>query len=297
MLHPAKGLSPADLAAIADLEARTVAADGGRLKLEWGSLRSRRGDKVEDLLWWDGARLLGFLGLYSFGAPTVELAGMVDPVARRRGIGTALVHAALPLCRERGYDPALLVVPGDTPAGRAFAGSLKATADHSEYALRLDHSPTSDAPTSDSPTDGRIQDGIQLRAARPADIAPMTVILAECFGFTPAESDFDFDADRNSTLIIERQGQTVGTLRLSLDGAAGGVYGFAVDPAFQGQGIGREALRQACVQLRARGADHIGLEVAVENERALGLYTSLGFTRVTTEDYYALPMNGVRPPR
>jgi ribosomal protein S18 acetylase RimI-like enzyme len=27
----------------------------------------------------------------------------------------------------------------------------------------------------------------------------------------------------------------------------------------------------------------------VENDTALGLYTSLGFTRVTTEDYYALP--------
>jgi ribosomal protein S18 acetylase RimI-like enzyme len=32
----------------------------------------------------------------------------------------------------------------------------------------------------------------------------------------------------------------------------------------------------------------VGLEVAVENERALGLYTSIGFRPVTTEDYYAL---------
>jgi len=33
------------------------------------------------------------------------------------------------------------------------------------------------------------------------------------------------------------------------------------------------------------------LEVAVENEHALGLYTSLGFTRVTTEDYYAVTVS------
>jgi len=33
----------------------------------------------------------------------------------------------------------------------------------------------------------------------------------------------------------------------------------------------------------------IRLEVAVENDRALGLYTSLGFARVATEDYWRLP--------
>ena len=58
------GLSPAALRAIADLERRVVAADGGRLKLEWNALRHRSGRDVEDVLWWDGERLLGFLGIY-----------------------------------------------------------------------------------------------------------------------------------------------------------------------------------------------------------------------------------------
>jgi ribosomal protein S18 acetylase RimI-like enzyme len=30
--------------------------------------------------------------------------------------------------------------------------------------------------------------------------------------------------------------------------------------------------------------------VDVENDRALGLYTSVGFEPITTEDYYALPL-------
>jgi ribosomal protein S18 acetylase RimI-like enzyme len=33
----------------------------------------------------------------------------------------------------------------------------------------------------------------------------------------------------------------------------------------------------------------VHLEVTVDNDRALNLHTSLGFTRVATEDYYALP--------
>ena len=67
------------------------------------------------------------------------------------------------------------------------------------------------------------------------------------------------------------------------------MYGFAVEPVRQGRGIGRDVLRRVCHRLRDEGAPRIGLEVAIENDRALSLYTSLGFARVTTEDYYALP--------
>ena len=60
-------LLPAARDALADLERRTVDADGGRLKLEWGALNGQSGDDVHDVLWWEGQRLLGFVGLYSFG--------------------------------------------------------------------------------------------------------------------------------------------------------------------------------------------------------------------------------------
>lgn len=36
------------------------------------------------------------------------------------------------------------------------------------------------------------------------------------------------------------------------------------------------------------GVRRIGLEVDLENDHALGLYTSLGFIQETTEDYYEL---------
>ena len=102
VLEPAAALPPRVLDAIAALERRVIEVDGGRLKLEWGRLRGRSGDRVEDLLWWEGDRLVGFLGIYGFET-LPELAGMVDPDARRRGIGTALLDAAISLCR----DPAL----------------------------------------------------------------------------------------------------------------------------------------------------------------------------------------------
>ena len=143
MLTVAHGLDSRALTAIAALEREVVAADGGRLKLEWGVLERRTTFDV-DLLWWDGDRLLGFLGVYAFGPPDVELAGMVAPAARRRGVGTALLESARPLVRARGYERLLLVTPaGAAPssAGRAFAQRQGAELDHSEHFLVLGATP------------------------------------------------------------------------------------------------------------------------------------------------------------
>jgi ribosomal protein S18 acetylase RimI-like enzyme len=88
--------------------------------------------------------------------------------------------------------------------------------------------------------------------------------------------------------VIERDGAVLGTMRVSVEGELARVHGFAVDPPWRGRGIGRDALRRACRELRAEGATEVGLEVAVENDHALGLCTSLGFESLITEDYWAV---------
>jgi ribosomal protein S18 acetylase RimI-like enzyme len=92
-------------------------------------------------------------------------------------------------------------------------------------------------------------------------------------------------------LVVDLDGSAVGTLSVSRDGGDAGIYGFVIDPAWQSRGLGRDALRRACEQLRVDGARRIGLDVAVDNDRALALYRSVGFMPVTTEDYFALPMS------
>jgi ribosomal protein S18 acetylase RimI-like enzyme len=111
MLELSAGLTQHALDALAELEARTVAVDGGRLKLEWGTLRSRPAGQINDVLWWDGPQLLGFVGLYCFDGRNAELVGIVDPSIRRRGIASQLLDAAVSLCSERSYASVLLVVP------------------------------------------------------------------------------------------------------------------------------------------------------------------------------------------
>src|SRR4029077_11306568 len=89
MLDGPQRLSPDALDAVAQLEREGVSTDGGRLKLEWPTLKS--GDRVDPLLWWEEERLVGFIGLYVFTPDVIELAGMVAPGWRRRGVGTALL--------------------------------------------------------------------------------------------------------------------------------------------------------------------------------------------------------------
>lgn len=277
MLERSVGLSPAALQAIADLEREVVDADGGRLKLEWGRLRGRSGDRVEDLLWWEGERLRGFLGLYGFGGP-VELAGMVAPSARGRGIGTALLDAATTVCQSQGHDRALLIVPRTSVAGRRLAERRGAVLDHSEHALML----------SGDPAGGSRRLGVSLRASTRADVPLVSRWLEQDFGTGPPDLDARLDSPRERTLLVERDGSPIGTLRLHRDTTGASIYGFVIDKDWRGRGFGREALRQACEQLRGEGAERVGLDVDVENDRALGLYTSVGFEPVATEDYYSL---------
>jgi ribosomal protein S18 acetylase RimI-like enzyme len=280
VLEPARGLSASALDAIAELEREVIAADGGRLKLEWGTLRSRPGDRVEDLLWWDDGRLLGFLGIYAFGAPTAELTGMVHPQARRRGIATALLDAALAICREREYPKTLLVTPRTPPAARELALGRGAVLDHSEYALQLTGAPAG------APVDPRIT----LRPMNSGDAPAVSALLREGFGWEEPEAPSLDRAGRDlaETVMVELDGAVVGSVRVTRDDDRAGVYGFVIHPDHRGRGIGRDVLHRISVQALAEGAARVHLEVAVDNPRALGLYTSLGFAPIATEDYYAL---------
>ena len=105
MIEQASGLGSTALEAVADLERRVLAADEGRLKLEWGYCVAARTDEVRDLLWWEGGQLLGFLGIYGFRPGRFEVTGMVAPEARRRGIGRALFAAALPILTRTARAP------------------------------------------------------------------------------------------------------------------------------------------------------------------------------------------------
>ncbi len=276
MLERAQGLTTTALEAIESLERRVVANDGGRLKLEWGALRSRRADEGRDLLWWEDGRLLGFLGIYTHSWPTVEMTGMVDPDARRRGIAQALFEAAGAICRSEESERVLLVVPRSSLAGREFATRQGLAYHHSEHALSLRA----------RPADGPADPTLSVREATAADIPDLTSLFLDGFGDVFIDPNRPLVEERRRTLMIAREDETIGTLSVSRQGRGAAIYGFVVASAWRGRGIGRAILTHVSRDLFDAGADKVELEVEVTNDRALALYTSVGFAQVVTEDYY-----------
>lgn len=145
---------------------------------------------------------------------------------------------------------------------------------------------------SGDPTSGPHESALSVRPATAADIPVVSHLLEVGFG-EPAPDDLAgrLNSTHGRIFVVEVDGSAVGTLSLAREGGDAGIYGFVIDPSWQGRGLGRDALRRVCEQLRADGARRVGLEVAVDNDRALALYTSVGFMPITTEDYYALPVS------
>lgn len=71
----------------------------------------------------------------------------------------------------------------------------------------------------------------------------------------------------------------------------GHITNVAVDPDYQGQGLGRRLMNELTSRVKALGVDSMTLEVRPSNTVALNLYTSLGFRSVGQRPkYYTNPV-------
>lgn len=71
----------------------------------------------------------------------------------------------------------------------------------------------------------------------------------------------------------------------------GHITNVAVDPDYQGQGLGRRLMNELTSRVKALGVDSTTLEVRPSNTVAINLYTSLGFRSVGQRPkYYTNPV-------
>jgi ribosomal protein S18 acetylase RimI-like enzyme len=64
------------------------------------------------------------------------------------------------------------------------------------------------------------------------------------------------------------------------------VTAFGVLPEYRGRGYGRQLLLDAVDVLLRESSDRVVIEVATDNERALGLYRSCGFKVASAYGFY-----------
>jgi ribosomal-protein-alanine N-acetyltransferase len=113
-------------------------------------------------------------------------------------------------------------------------------------------------------------------------------IHAACFSDAWDRDAFDHLLTENLTCgwIATLDGNPVGFVLARVLGDEAEILTFAVQPSAQRLGIGRCLLKELIDFLKSVECGKIFLEVAVDNEAAIALYTSAGFIRVGTRPNY-----------
>jgi ribosomal protein S18 acetylase RimI-like enzyme len=238
--------------------------------------------QTADFVWRVDGRVVGYAATYGFGGADTEVVAMVHPEFRRRGIGTALVGAAVDFVQRGRFERALLVVPRTSHGGQALARRFGATFSHAEAAMTLQEAPP------DTLGPGA---GLDVRAATLADVPVLGQIGSVAFG-SPVEEAMAIS--RSSILATGRtiqlfsyHGTDVAMISVASEGTHASIAGFAVRPEWQGRGFGRAILRWVAGRLAATGHS-VSIEVDITNARAANLYLETGFREDRIYDYLAV---------
>lgn len=244
-------------------------------------LTARTNEEINDFLFYDNTQLIGALSMYDFERPTkLELIGFVHPNYRKQHIGTTLLQTAMKEIRIRKADEALLIMNGDSASGKEFARHMKLPYLYSEYSMEFK---AKEVPKT-------TKHSIQLTLASSGSLLDLIEISSKAFGDSAKNTATWLQKMMNSpsyqvycALIDEK---VIGTITVSEQEQSTTLSGFAVHPAYQGKGYGKDILSYMVHTLITKGISTIELDVETKNNHALKLYTQCGFEMKKKHDYY-----------
>lgn len=278
-------LRPSEIVEIEQLIATCNSHDGLHMRIGSAMLRERPGDRVNDFLYYEDERLVGYFEGESWGGKEKECTGMVHPGYRRGGIGTALLTAAKEEYRQSGVEQILLICEHASLSGRTFLATMGTRFSFAEHEMVL----------GTFHERGRVTEGLEMRRADEDDIDDIVSLLATDTGNTAdvlAWASFLMAQPEHRFYIATLRGQLLGTLRLDFleEEREVWIYAFEVRLGYRGLGYGRQMLERAIHIARAANQYPILLDVETTNTNAIGLYKSTGFEIKTTYDYYELKL-------
>lgn len=212
---------------------------------------------------------------------TAEAEFVVDPQFRKRGLGTRLLETII----ARSESELRIWAHGDHPAARALAASHGFEPVRTLLQLRMTVPPV---------TAPRAVDTFRVGT----DDAAWLRVNSRAFAFHPEQgsvSQADLDQLESEPwfepldFLVERDGDEIaGYCWLKIEDGIGEFYVVGVDPRRQGSGLGRRLMDAGFARLAARGIRTAALYVEADNEPAVHLYRSLGFTDHSVDIQYAL---------
>ncbi|MFT3734422.1 MAG: GNAT family acetyltransferase [Rhodocyclaceae bacterium] len=123
---------------------------------------------------------------------------------------------------------------------------------------------------------------MQIRIFRPADEAAVIALWEAC-DLTRPWNDPRKDIARKLAVhpelffVGELEGRIVASAMAGYEGHRGWVNYLAVEPALQGQSLGRQLMAHVEAKLTARGCPKINLQIRGSNAAVLAFYNRLGY--------------------
>lgn len=294
MSESPRPLSAAELSNLSSLADRARAADGTP-PFSDGSLVALA-EGTRELRWLDGSAV----AIVAVGLSPAEAEFVVDPDARRHGLGTRLLDQLL-----AEHEELLVWAHGNSPGARALAAARGLVASRELLQLR--------APVQGGSVSAPA--GFELAAATEGYGGaegerherggrgpggwrqPWLELNARAFaehpeqgGMTPADLDqltrepwFHLD----DVLLLWHGDTLAGSCWLKIaEGEPGEFYAVAVAPEHQGAGLGRALMAAGMAKLSERGIREATLYVEADNTPALRLYRGFGFREHSIDVQY-----------
>ena len=238
----------------------------------------------------DGDTVVGYAQVAAAGTPDAVAELVVDPPARRRGHGRALLDAALAEGARSVWAHGML------PAADALA---RAAGLEMARSLHLMTRPLTDADA----VDPALPEGYSVRAFEPGrDDETWVALNAAAFARHPEQGRLTvadlhermaqpwFDPAGLLLVVEDATGQVVAFHWTKVEGGShsGEVYVVGVDPAHQGRGLGGPVTRLGLAHLARTGLREVELYVDGDNTAARRTYERLGFTDAAVDGQYTL---------
>jgi mycothiol synthase len=243
---------------------------------EAAQLRVKHHGLTDSALW-----LAGEDGFALVHAGSADLA--VAPAARGRGLGRELAAEAL------AGDAALSAWShNDHPAAAVLAERHGLRRARELWVMRR--------PSSEPLPEVVVPDGLTVRGYRDADRDEVLRVNAAAFAHHPEQGAMDAEDlaarmaeewyDPAGLLVADRGDRLLGFHWTKQQSAElGEVYVVAIDPAAQGQGLGRVLTLAGLHHLAGLGVDEVLLYVESDNSPAVHVYAGLGFTHADADTH------------
>ncbi len=228
-------------------------------------------------------QLIGFLNIYFFYENAVEVALLVAPQARRKGVAKQMLQDMLSFIQEYNYSKLIFSSPAHL--NESWLPRHGLTYRHSEYYMERNNL---------NPLLEQYRP-LVFRIATNEDIPQLCLLDEACFHKEHAELEARFHHilnDRNYQIVLAfHNNQLIGKSHIRWQKQGVTLSDIAIAPKLQGQGLGTALIAHCINYALGEGKPHLNLDVETHNQKALNLYTRLGFVTKNSCDYWEIDVS------